>query len=62
MFFIQNQVSKNLVHGYDIHEVLYQNGEIHVPWVSGRVLGLGRFGHIVKMYMIFKKITCSTRI
>lgn len=55
MFFIQNQVSKNLVHGYDIHEVLYQNGEIHVPWVSGRVLGLGRFGHIVKMYMIFKK-------
>lgn len=29
---------------------LYQNCEIHAPWVRGQALGWGYYGNIVKVY------------
>lgn len=42
------------MHSYDVHEVLYQNAEIHVLLVRGSGPRAGQYGQILKMYYIVK--------
>lgn len=28
-------LGEKLMHGYDVHEAIYLNGEIRVPWIKG---------------------------
>lgn len=44
------------MHGYDVHEVLYLNREIHGPWIRGQNLGLSQYGHKIKIVEIFFSI------
>lgn len=39
------------MHDYDVHEFLYLNCGIYDPCVGGS----GQYGHVVKLYLIFKK-------
>lgn len=39
------------MHDYDVHECLYLNCGIYDPCVGGS----GQYGHVVKLYLIFKQ-------
>lgn len=43
---------KNYVHGYEVHEALYQANEIHGPMLAIRKRDRGKFGHIMNIYEI----------
>lgn len=40
------------MHGYEVHEALYQAYEIHGPWLVIRKRERGQFDHIMTMYGI----------
>lgn len=46
---------KNYVHGYEVHEALYQTYEIHGSWLAIRIRERGQFDHIMTMYEILNR-------
>lgn len=40
------------MHHYDVHKALSLNCEIHGPVSRDQALGLGQYGHVVKMYEV----------
>lgn len=49
-FSTPTHVKKNWLHGFDVHEALYQNCEMRGPGSGALALGCGHYGHVVKVY------------